>query len=131
MRRNFLLIVIAFTLHSCNPPEKFERNLNLVFLAGDQNNPASSYMNPVWSPDGQVIYFLQDTGPHGGVVDGGHLRLVNVDGSNDRLILTGPFGTLAVSPDGERLALTRDATFEEGGILVIPINDSICNIYIG
>jgi Tol biopolymer transport system component len=117
MKDIFLLITIAFFLFGCSPDD-FERNPNLIFLAGDLNNPASSYMNPVWSPDGQVIYFLHATGPRD-IVDGGHLRAVNVNGSNNRLIETGPFGALAISPDGNRLALTRDATFEEGGILVL------------
>jgi hypothetical protein len=114
MRSYLFIITIVIFLHSCNSPEEFERNPNLIFLAGD----LQSYIMPVWSPDGQTIYYLEST-PCSKIGICGNLKAVNVDGSNDRYIVSESFGALAVSPDGNRLALTRDATTEEGGILVL------------
>jgi Tol biopolymer transport system component len=114
MKSYLFIITIVIFLHSCNSPEEFERNPNLIFLGGDLH----SYIMPVWSPDGQTIFYLiYSECPKIG--DCGYLKAVNVDGSNDRFIVEEPFGVLAVSPDGNRLAMTRDATTEEGGILIL------------
>jgi Tol biopolymer transport system component len=114
MKRYIYILTIAIFLNSCNSPEEFERNPNLIFLAGSLH----SYIMPVWSPDGQTIYYLLSN-PCPKIGDCGYLKAINVDGSNDRFIVEGPFGALAISPDGNRLALTRDATNEEGGMLVL------------
>jgi len=107
----------------CNPFEpKFERNPDLRLLL---RKDGKSLFNPVWSPDGIHIYYLAARSLNGALdyADGGELRCVNINGSNDRLILSGKFCSLAISPDGTKLALSYEIGESEikfeGGLLII------------
>lgn len=94
---------------------EFERNPDLALLTADGD---LSCINPVWSPNGQTIYFIMD-GTWGIPDNGGSLWAVDINGDNERLILDGQFGAVAISPDGTRLALTRAPTISEGGLLIL------------
>ncbi|MDH5683493.1 MAG: hypothetical protein OEZ20_03405 [candidate division WOR-3 bacterium] len=77
-----------------------------------------SAFNPVFSPDGsKIFYLLADIG--NSVKNGGHLRVINIEGSVDRLLLDGIFGSLAISPDGEKLILTTGDIFYDTSSIII------------
>ncbi|MFB0509318.1 MAG: TolB family protein, partial [bacterium] len=77
-----------------------------------------SAFNPVFSPDGsKIFYLLADIG--NSVKNGGHLRVINIEGSIDRLLLDGIFGSLAISPDGEKLILTTGDIFYDTSSIII------------
>ena len=97
----------------CNPFEpKFKRNPNLRLLVSANLRDC---FNPVFPPDGKKIYYLRTSEYKHFFNDGGQLRCVNSDGSDDRLILDGEFGSLAISPNGDKLAVTIDASCYYGG----------------
>lgn len=58
---------------------------------------------PTWSPDGSRIAYVRSG------FGGSQIRVMDVDGSNDRLLLEADehFAALAWSPGGDRLAFTR------------------------
>jgi Tol biopolymer transport system component len=73
-------------------------------------------MNPLWSPDGQMIAFTR--GPSSGLIGAPgpyNIMLTNVDGTNTRQLTEGMTANYAQAwmPDGKRLlytATSRDAT---------------------
>lgn len=119
----FLLLSYLFGGCWCNPFEpKFERNPNLRLLL---KKDEKSLFNPVLSPDGIHVYYLAARSLNGALdyADGGDLWCVNKNGSNDRRLLSGKFCSLAISPDGTKLALSYEiGEYEikfEGGPLII------------
>lgn len=131
---SFLTLVLIFILN-CNWLF-FRRNPNLkLFFKPD----IGSAFNPVVSPEGNKVYYLWGSGPVFG--EGGELMRINADGSGNRLILTGEFCAIAISPDGSKLALAT-GNFYSGGYLVItdtvgskldtiPVGDSITDVEFG
>jgi hypothetical protein len=108
-----LLLVAVLILSGCTPP--FRRNPNLTLL---RQRTSSSVYCPVWSPDGQLIYFLLQT--HSGY-DEAQLRVIRPDGLGERLVLDGGFGSMCISPDGARLAVVSLVTAAKdlGGTLLL------------
>lgn len=114
----FFLMLILLGCH-CNPTaSEFHRNPNLMLLV-DHSEENRSCFNPIYSPDGSRIYYLLSPYRQLPQSEGGQLYEISIDGSNDRLILDGKFGALAISPSGVEFALTSDATTSEGGILIM------------
>jgi Tol biopolymer transport system component len=111
-------MVVGLTL-SCRRPTgpEFQRNPNLRLLVSHIEENRACF-SPVWSPDGNKIYYLLTPYRKMPMEAGGQLYAIDVDGSNDRLILDGEFGSLAISPSGDMLALTCNATAVEGGALI-------------
>jgi Tol biopolymer transport system component len=119
-------IILFLTISGCRKQnEEWERNPNLRLLISYANNRRSCF-NPVWASTGDKIYYLlTPVGKHPWEA-GGQLRVINVDGTGDKLVLDGEFGALAISSDGSQLALTADATSDKGGrLILIDINGSI------
>jgi len=59
-----------------------------------------SFARPVWSPDGKMLAFTDDS-PAGGIF------LRRAGGSEVRLLARGSFGGLSWSPDGKRIAFSE------------------------
>ncbi|MBS4014871.1 MAG: PD40 domain-containing protein, partial [Candidatus Latescibacteria bacterium] len=116
-----VLIVILMNL-GCDWPIFFRRNSNLKLLISKEGYSA---FNPVWTPDGNKIYYLMVQ--QEGYIEsyGGQLRVINIDGSNDRLVLDGTFGSLAITQDCSKLSLTC-GNIKEGGSLIL--TDTLGNI---
>jgi Tol biopolymer transport system component len=109
----FMLLSYFFGGCGCNPCEpEFERNPQLRRLVSYHLRDC---YNPVFSLDGERIYYLRTREYGSFFFEGGQLRCINIDGTNDRLILDGNYGTLAISSNGEKLALTIDAGYYKGG----------------
>jgi len=107
MQRNLMKIFLSFVilLVGCwryHPPE----NLRLLL----EIKKYTLYC-PVWSPTGK-IYFLKDTAL--GEDLGGPLWVCDTSGEDARLLLDGRYGSLDVSNDGSKLALTCGFLFNEG-----------------
>ncbi len=99
--------------------EKWERNPGLELLVRDDS---CCFFNPVWSPDGRHIYYLRAhrkyaTSPGAG----GELWKINVDTKEKRFLLKGPFFSLAISPDGDLLALSYATRENERGWIGGPL----------
>lgn len=108
-----LLFFHIFAVWGCNPfKSEFERNPNLRLLVSYHLRDC---YNPVFSPDGERIYYLRTREYGSFFYEGGQLRCINIDGTNDKLILDGNYGTLAISSIGDKLALTIDAGYYKGG----------------
>lgn len=94
MPLGLFLLVTTLILGGCGQLF-FRRNPELSLLAPDLSGEAA---NPAWTPDGMTLYF---TAAHGG----GQLRATHSDGTAERLVLDGKYGSCCVSPDGATLAL--------------------------
>lgn len=70
--------------------------------------PVSRGFDPAISPDGQTVAFVRDGGENG-------IYLVDVDGSNERLIFSGRtrLSSPKWSPDGQWIVFTRSDEFTE------------------
>jgi uncharacterized protein YraI len=68
--------------------------------------PLSNGFDPAISPDGQTVVFVRDGGENG-------LYLINIDGSNERLIFSGRtrLSSPKWSPDGQWILFTRSDEF--------------------
>jgi Tol biopolymer transport system component len=93
----------------------FRRNDDLRLL---QPSTGYSVLYPTWSPDGKSIYVLLD---ERALPSGGQLWTIRPDGSGERLLLRGLFGSLAISPNGTRLAIVAVTTGARyiGGLLLL------------
>lgn len=139
----FLLVLVALSsCYKCNLFEPKPRNPNLQFLVGDTLGDTLSdpihCTNPVVSPDGETVYFLQANGrgPGGNMTYVfGSVYTIDVDGSNYNLILDGVYNSLAISHDGEKLAVQPniDRGVEhpepESLILILDLNTSKIDSY--
>jgi len=124
MKKYLYILFISF-LFSCEKCEKFERNPNLELLLKDNWN---SFFNPVWSPDSENIYYLRahrDNLPTeaSSLGIGGELWKINLKTRKTKFLLKGPFCALAISPDGNLLALSYEIGENEieweGGPLIL------------
>ena len=112
MKTEVLRILLVFLLALlyiggfCESP--YTTNQNLKFIAGDTAQSTTHNFNPVVSPTGDRIYFLsvpRDEWSGGYENQAGSIYSVGIDGSDATEILGGAFDNLAVSPDGNRLAV--------------------------
>lgn len=120
MRKTFALLTLTlFSVCGCTTEPKFERNPNLYLLVPVEGG--MTCFNPVVSADGNTVYYLRGKMKTGSMEEEepASLWAVDVDGGNNRLVKDGRFGALAISPDGQRLAVTKDASFFEGGLLAL------------
>jgi len=89
----------------CDDPYRINPNLVLL-LRRDRH----CLFNPVISPDGQTVYYLEDTTNRTLIEWGlnylvGSLLAFNRADSSEHLLLSGAYRALAISEDGQRLAL--------------------------
>jgi Tol biopolymer transport system component len=112
------LLLLLFTC-GCNTEPEFERNPNLFLLVPVEES--MSAFNPVVAADGRTVYYLRgEMEPaFSGERRPASIWAVGMDGNNNRLVKQGRFGSLAISPGGEKLAVTSDASLFEGGLLVL------------
>jgi WD40-like Beta Propeller Repeat len=126
------LIFFLFISLRCDWPLFFKRNSNLKLLLAKDGY---SMFNPAWSPDGKMIYYLMLNLSiyGGGYIDGygGQLRAIDIDGSNDKLILDGTFGSLAISPSGSKLALTCGNISGGGDLIIVDTSGNILDTLVG
>lgn len=106
----FLMIVSFISLLSCKgckkPTEEengWQRNPNLKLLAKPVS-PFKAYSDPVWSPSGKIYYLAAYE------INGNHwvkqaLKVINEDGTGDRILLEGEFQCLDISPDYNKLVI--------------------------
>ncbi len=82
-------------------------NPNLRFLVGDTLNNSIHCHHPVVSPDGNVVYYLRANSDsvEFDELTFGSVYSINVDGTSDKEVLYGKYNALAISPDGEKLAV--------------------------
>lgn len=89
--------------------DPYTTNPNLKLLVGDTTTDYDTIhcSNPVVSPDGKTVYYL--CAPRDSidfyVVALGTVYAINVDGTNNKKILDGIFNALAISHDGNKLAI--------------------------
>lgn len=107
MRRRFCLIILLATLFfiSCDWWRDifYEPPPNLRLFLKKEN---AFLFNPIYASDGKKVYYLAAREPPWFVKWlNGPLWVIGVDGKNDRRLLEGNFGGLAISPDGSKLAL--------------------------
>ena len=113
----FLILFLYFGVSVCKSPTEPEttkchipiadkkRTKDLVLLLSKRDLPEGDLTNPVVSPDGKTIYFLQGSLYEPYIVCSyGSIYAINVDGSNYRKILDGWYNALAISNDGKKLA---------------------------
>lgn len=77
-------------------------------LETDELWPLTAGFDPAISPDGTTVAFTRDGGENG-------LYLIDIDGSNERLIFSGRAGLASPkwSPDGEWIVFTRGDEYDE------------------
>ncbi|MEO0276277.1 MAG: hypothetical protein ABIM60_05830 [candidate division WOR-3 bacterium] len=127
---NLLLISFLLSCRSCKEP--FKRNPNLELLL---KNDWDSFFNPVWAPNGEIIYYLRAHRENLPVeatqlAIGGELWKININTKQKKFLLKGPFSSLSISPDGNLLALSYEREGSEieweGGPLILA--DTLGNI---
>jgi hypothetical protein len=103
-----ILLFLYFGVNVCKSPTEPQSSTcskrttkDLVLLLSKEH-----LTNPVVSPDGKIIYFLQSypIDDPGIKFSFGSIYAINVDGSNYRKILDGWYNALAISNDGKKLA---------------------------
>ena len=119
MERNSLIsygikvFLISFLLSCeiCKFPFDFlpERDPDLIFLVGDTLGHKFYCTNPVVSPDGKTVYYLRapmdSAFPESDASPIGSVYAIDMDRKNDRKILPGKYDALAISPDGNKIAV--------------------------
>ncbi|UCG29909.1 MAG: PD40 domain-containing protein [candidate division WOR-3 bacterium] len=124
------LLALLYIGGFCESP--YTTNANLKFIAGDTLQESTHNFNPVVSPDGDRIYYLsvpKDEWSGGYENQAGSIYSVNIDGSDATQILNGKFDNLAISPDGDRLAVQCFTPLDhyadpESLIIVVEISNS-------
>lgn len=118
--RALVVLVSCLTLSylSCDWPVFFQRSPALAVIWSSND---SSAFRPVWSPDGEFIYFLV---AHPRAVwyyedMGGELWRMHADGSGATKLLEGSFGALNISHDGSRLLLRTGEVWQGGSLLIV------------
>lgn len=108
-----LTLVTVLALNGC--ALFFKRNPNLRLF---RQNSSGAAFDPVWTPGGGSLLFLLAQNFAG---DGGQLMAARPDGSGERLVRAGVYGSLSISPDGARLALVAVTTGSKniGGLLLL------------
>ena len=107
------LALAVMTIGCWNWEDPYKTNPDLTLLLSRDGH---YLFKPAVSPDGQDIYYLDDTNheswqyPPASLK--GYLCVYHLEDSADRVLLAGSFFTLAISRDGERLALlTMDESY--------------------
>lgn len=98
--------------------EGFERNPDLVFLV---NAEESDCFSPIWSPDGEKIYYLD--GWFEGFRNQGDIWCISLSSHRKEMLLEGEFNAIDVSPDGEKLGIV-DSWYQ---ILVLDLKTRMIN----
>jgi hypothetical protein len=123
------LFFLVLAIGGCNPfKSDFERNPDLRLLLKKEN---TSFFNAIWTSNGNIFYLSAIS--LSGCTDyakGGELRCVGIDGSNDRLVLSGKFCSLAISPIDGMLALSYEEDissmrFDGGQLIIVDTTGSI------
>jgi Tol biopolymer transport system component len=114
MPLGLLMLVTVLTLNGCGELF-FRRNPDLKLFRQDSSGAA---FDPVWTPGGGSLRFLLAERFAG---EGGQLRAIRPDGSDERLVRDGVYGSLSISPAGARLALVAVTTGSRniGGVLLL------------
>jgi hypothetical protein len=113
------LLVTVLVLSGCGETF-FKRNPSLIQLW--QFPPGSFWCSsPAWSPDGGKVYFI------GGGFS--QLRVVNSDGSDERLLFDSSFSSVCVSPDGTRLVVTAGDPVAGGGLVWLDFDGGILDTF--
>ena len=101
-----LVALLVFCGSICEDKDPYLSNPNLVLLLKKEGH---CLFNPVPAPNGRLIYFLDDSAPDTQNPPtsfvGGDLHVFNLADSSDRLLLQGLFLALALSRDGQKIAL--------------------------
>jgi WD40 repeat protein len=120
-----LLLIVVFN-SLCRHP--YHTNPDLRLLVGDTLTFDDSIhcSNPVVSPKDKKVYYLGGPSDSHGQVNAGSIYTINFDGTDNKKFLEGKFYNLAVSRDGEKLAVLNYRSYEplepDSLILVITIS---------
>jgi|UniRef100_A0A7C6AA78 hypothetical protein len=103
-----MLLLITFLNSLCRHP--YHTNPDLRLLVGDTLilNDSIHYFNPVISPKDKKVYYLGV--PWDSVYSGlyaGSIYTINFDGTDNKKFLEGKFRNIAISQDGEKLAVSN------------------------
>lgn len=109
----FLLFVAMFALTSSGCQLFFKRNPDLRLL----RQVGEPSFGPAWSPDGKTIYFVA-ADSSSTILGGGQIMAMSPADSGERLLLDGQYGSVCVSHDGTRLAVTAGIRGVGGGVLL-------------
>jgi len=103
-----LCVAALVAVMACRPPTYIRPDFALLL-----SDSGHCRFEPVVSPNGQLVYYLDDsTWSHPvsfRLPFRGGLRVFGLEDSADRLLLPGRFYDLALSPDGKRLAVVTDS----------------------
>ncbi len=107
--------LLMMTMLCC---EGFERNPDLVFLV---NAEKSDCFSPIWSPDGEKIYYLD--GWFEGFRNKGDIWCISLSSHRKEMLLEGEFNAIDVSPNGEKLGIV-DSWYQ---ILILDLKTRMIN----
>jgi Tol biopolymer transport system component len=120
-----LPLLCTLLVLSCNPREWFFRpnpNLTLLVSHNAPGRSGGSHYAASWSPDGQVLYYLQTTEALYYLEAGGSPWNATATGSPRRRLSEDEFSALGVSHDGSKLGLvTRPARREHGELVILDL----------
>jgi len=114
VRLSLLVLALMFTASvACRRPIVTQPDFTLLL-----SDSGHFRFEPVATPDGKLVYYLDDsTWPEpawfGNPLRGG-IHVFSLEDSSNRLLLPGHFYDLALSPDGMRLAVAVDSPFYQG-----------------